>query len=149
MKVILVKDVKKVGKQGEVVEVADGYARNFLIAKGLAVVETKHSQEILDKQNIDRLEEDKKQEQEAILLKDRLAKLVVECQVKTGEGGRVFGSISSKQVVETLKKQHDIVIDKRKLKETEAINSLGTTIVKVDLYKNRVIGEIHVHVSEQ
>lgn len=149
MKVILIKDVKKVGKQGEEVEVADGYGRNFLIAKGFAVEATKHSKEILTQQKQDAKDEDKRLENEAIELKKQLAKLVVECKVKVGEGGRVFGSVSSKQIVEELKKQHDIVVDKRKIKESDAINSLGTTIVKVDLYKNRVIGEINVHLSEQ
>lgn len=149
MKVILVKDVKKLGKSGETVEVADGYGRNFLVAKGFAVEETKYSKAVLKQQNADQKAEEERLEAEAESLKQRLSKLVVEFKVKVGEGGRVFGSVSSKQIMEGLKKQHQIQLDKRKLVDVHNVASLGTTLVKVDLYKNKVIGEINVHLSEQ
>lgn len=149
MKVILLKDVKKLGKQGETVEVADGYGRNYLIAKGFAIAETKRSKEILSQEQADQEQEAAKLEQAAEELKAKLSKLVVEFKVKTGEGGRVFGSVSSKQIVEGLNKQHGIKVDKRKLIDVHNVASLGTTRVKIDLYKNKVIGEINVHLSEQ
>ncbi|MDQ0361142.1 50S ribosomal protein L9 [Breznakia pachnodae] len=149
MKVILLSDVKKVGKKGEVVDVADGYGRNFLIAKGFAVEESSKSKAILDQQKEDKKQHEKDLEKQAIELKDKLAKLVVEFKVKAGEGGKVFGSVSSKQIIEGLKKQHNIALDKRKLVDVHNVASLGTTLVKVDLYKNKVIGEINVHLSEK
>lgn len=148
MKVILLSDVKKVGKKGDVKEVADGYGRNFLVAKGLAVEATKKSIEVLSEQNEADKEKEKQLEKEAQALKQRLATMTLEFKVKTGAGGRVFGNVSSKQVVEQLKKQHDIVIDKRKFIDAHAATALGTTIFKVDLFKNKVIGEIKVHLSE-
>lgn len=149
MKVILLEDVKKVGKKGEVVEVADGYGRNFLVARGLAVVESNTAKAVLKKQNDEHAATEAQKEADAEALKEKLKKSVVEFKVKTGEGGRVFGSVSSKQIVEGLRKQHNISIDKRKLVDVHNVASLGTTLVKVDLYKNKVIGEINVHLSEK
>lgn len=148
MKVILLKEVKKVGKQGEVVEVADGYGRNFLIAKGLAVMETKRSKEVLNEQNKQHALEEKEAEKKAEEVKKQLAKIVLEFKVKTGAGGRVFGSVSSKQIAEQLKKDFNLIVDKRKFIDTQGATSLGTTLIKIDLYKNKVIGEIKVHLSE-
>lgn len=148
MKVILLSDVKKVGKKGEIKEVANGYGRNFLIAKGLAVEATKKSMEVLGEQK----EADKQKEQQlekvAEALKKKLEQITLEFKVKTGSGGKVFGNISSKQVVEELKKKYDITIDKRKFIDAHAATSLGTTLFKIDLYKNKVIGEVKVHLSE-
>lgn len=148
MKVILTKDVKKLGKEGDIVDVADGYARNFLIAKGFGVAESKTSKHILDEQNKAKAEDLAAQKAAAEKLKEEIEKLTLEFQVKTGEGGRVFGSVSSKQIVEKLRKAN-IKIDKRKILDNHNISSLGTTIVHVDLFKNEVIAEIKVHVSEK
>lgn len=147
MKVILLSDVKKVGKKGEIVEVSDGYGRNFLLNKKLAVLATKKSMEILDEQNLQHDLEEKQKEADAQALKQKLTKITLEFHVKTGEGGRVFGSVSTKQIVEQLQCVHAIKIEKRKFIDTDAITSLGYTDVKVDLYKNKVIGVIRVHVN--
>lgn len=147
MKVILLSDVKKVGKKGEIVEVSDGYGRNFLLNKKLAVLATKKSMEILDEQNLQHDLEEKQKEADAQALKQKLTKITLEFHVKTGEGGRVFGSVSTKQIVEQLQRVHAIKIEKRKFIDTDAITSLGYTDVKVDLYKNKVIGVIRVHVN--
>ena len=147
MKVILLSDVKKVGKTGEIVEVSDGYGRNFLLNKKLAVLATKKSMEILDEQNLQHDLEEKQKEADAQALKQKLTKITLEFHVKTGEGGRVFGSVSTKQIVEQLQRVHAIKIEKRKFIDTDAITSLGYTDVKVDLYKNKVIGVIRVHVN--
>lgn len=147
MKVILLSDVKKVGKKGDVVEVSDGYGRNFLLNKKLAVLATKKSMEILDKQNLQHDLEEKQKEADAQELKKKLSTITLEFHVKTGEGGRVFGSVSTKQIVAQLHDQYGIHIDKRKVINSEAITSLGYTDVNVDLYKNKVIGTIRVHVN--
>ena len=149
MKVILLSDVKKVGKKGEMVEVADGYGRNFLISKRLAVAATERSKEILAIQNHNHELEEQALEAKANEIKERLEEITLQFAVKIGAGGRVFGSVSSKQICEELNRKYNIIVDKRKFLDSEAISSLGVTYVKVDLYKNKVIGSIKVHVSEK
>lgn len=148
MKVILLSDVKKLGKKGDIVEVADGYGRNFLIRQRMAVEATKKSLEILDEQNLQNSLMEKQREADAEEIKKRLAGITLEFKVKGGSDGRVFGSVSTKQIAEQLASQYDIKIDKRKVLDGAKITSLGYTDVKVDLYKNKVIGVIRVHVSE-
>ena len=147
MKVILLSDVKNVGKKDEVVEVADGYARNFLIKRKLAVAQTQGSMQVLGRQQEEARLREEELEKEAQKTKERLEKIVLECQIKTGNGGRSFGSISTKQIAEQLAKEHDIHIDRRKILGPDSISSLGDSDLKVDLYRNKVIGVIHVHVS--
>ena len=147
MKVILLSDVKKVGKKGDIVEVSDGYGRNFLLNKKLAVLATKKSMEILDEENLQHDLKEKQLESEAEELKKELSKIVLEFHVKTGEGGRVFGSVSTKQIVAQLHDKYGIKVEKRKVIDNEPISNLGYTDVKVDLYKNKDIGVIRVHVN--
>ena len=147
MKVILLSDVKNVGKKDEVVEVADGYARNFLIKRKLAVAQTQGSMQVLGRQQEEARLREEELEKEAQETKERSEKIVLECQIKTGNGGRSFGSISTKQIAEQLAKEHDIHIDRRKILGHDSISSLGDSDLKVDLYRNKVIGVIHVHVS--
>lgn len=149
MKVILLEDVKKVGKKNEVVEVSDGYARNFLIAKKLAVQVTQASMGVLNSQKQADKEHELELERQAIELKKQLEEITLNFKVKVGNGGKVFGSVSSKQIVEKLKKEFDIVVDKRKILTDVSASSLGTTRFKIDLYHNKVIGEIKVVLSEQ
>ncbi len=134
MKVILKSDVKKVGKKGEIVDVADGYARNFLIARGLAVPSTDRSLEILAHQKEEEKKEDDKRRAEAQALADKLSTMIFNFHVKSGSEGKVFGSVSTKQIVEELARQ-DIKVDKKKFIDTAPINSLGVTKVRVDLYR--------------
>ncbi len=141
MKVILKSDVKKVGKKGEIVDVSDGYARNFLIARGLAVPSTEKSLEILAAEKQVEQEEDHRKTVEAEALKKRLEEMTFDFHVKSGAEGRVFGSVSTKQIVEELMKA-GIKVDKRKILDTAPIVSLGVTKVRVDLYKG-VIGTIN------
>ena len=146
MKVILLSDVKKVGKKGEVVDVADGYARNFLIAKGLGVQETNTSKQILNAQKEQEASNQAELKKEAEALKAKLENMVIDFKVKSGKEGKVFGSISTKQIVEELAKL-GIKIDKKKIIDTQPINVLGTTIVKAELYKS-VVGNIKCHLVE-
>ena len=143
MKVILKEDVKKVGKRGEVVNVSDGYGRNYLIARNLAVTQTERSMEILGEMKAEEAREEEKKAAEAKETAKQLEKLTLNFHVKSGEGGRVFGSVSTKQIVEELRKQ-GIRVDKRKFIDTYPVASLGTTKVRVELYKG-IIGTINVH----
>ena len=130
MKVIFTQDVKGKGKKGEVKDVPVGYANNFLLKNKYAV-------------------EDRQQEiDDAKALKEQLKDIEVEVSAKTGEGGKLFGSISTKQIAEALKKQHDIKIDKRKMDLPHGIHALGYTNVPVKLDKE-VEGTIRVHTVEQ
>lgn len=145
MKVILLKDVKNVGKKDEVKEVSDGYARNFLIKNKMAVAYTKGSVKVLDHQLEEKKlhEEDLKKQSEKIA--EELKTTPVEFMLNTGKDGQAFGSVSSKQIAEALNKK-GIIVDKRKIHMDIPVSSIGTTRVKVDLYKGQVIGEIVVQV---
>lgn len=103
--------------------------------------------EILDEQNLQHDLEEKQKESAAEDLKKKLSTITLEFHVKTGEGGRVFGSVSTKQIVAQLHDKYGIHVDKRKVIDNDAITSLGYTDVKVDLYRNKVIGTIRVHVN--
>lgn len=145
MKVILLSDVSKVGKKGEIVEVADGYARNYLIARRLAVQATQKSLEILDEQKVQQKLNEKEMESQARLTVEKLKPILLQFTVKSGKDGRVFGSVSTKQIVQQLQQKYDIHIDKRKILDTAPIQSLGVTQVRVELYRG-VIGTIRVQV---
>ncbi len=148
MKVILLKDIRKLGKKDEVVEVSDGYARNFLIKNKSAIAYTKGSAKVLDHQMEERAKQEAQLKKEAEELKEELKNVTLEFKLSAGKNGAVFGSVSSKQIVEALTKK-GYKIDKRKLQMDQSISSLGTTRVKVDLYHGQVMGEIVVHVSEK
>lgn len=147
MKVIFIKDVKGKGKKGDVKNVSDGYARNFLFKNNYAVEATQANMSALKAQK----NKAKKQEQEEIeqakQLKETLENLEVKLTAKSGDGGRLFGSITSKQIAEELKKSHNIKMDKRKIELDQPIRSLGYTEVPVKLHQE-VSGTIRVHVVE-
>lgn len=148
MKVIFLKDVKGQGKKGEVKEVSDGYARNVLLKNKSAVEATSQAMSQLKGQKRKDKENAEAELQAAKDLKVEIEKLTVELQSKTGEGGRLFGSITSKQIAEELNKKHGIKIDKRKMDLPEAIRSLGVTQVPVKLH-HEVNATLKVHVKEQ
>ena len=146
MKVILLSDVNKVGKKGDIKEVSDGYARNFLIARGLAVMASSGSKKVLDRQKKEEAELDEKRREEAIELKKLLEEKKLSFKVKARDG-KVSGSVSTKQIEDELKKQ-GITIDKRKIKDNEPLNELGTYEIRIELYKD-VIGKIKVELVEE
>lgn len=148
MKLILLKDVKKVGKKDDIVEVADGYARNFLLPGKLAVVVSHKSKEILGEQQEEHAEAVAQEIATAKALADKLKDITLSFPVKVGDNGRVFGSISTKQVEDALKKDHGIKVDKRKFKPAGPITNLGSTRIKATLYGD-VVGEIHVKLVSQ
>ncbi|MBG1328326.1 50S ribosomal protein L9 [Staphylococcus aureus] len=148
MKVIFTQDVKGKGKKGEVKEVPVGYANNFLLKKNYAVEATPGNLKQLELQK-ERAKQERQQEiEDAKALKETLSNIEVEVSAKTGEGGKLFGSVSTKQIAEALKAQHDIKIDKRKMDLPNGIHSLGYTNVPVKLDKE-VEGTIRVHTVEQ
>ena len=147
MKVILEKDVKALGKKGNVVEVSDGYARNYLFPKNLAVEASNSNINVLNQQKA--AEKSKKQKEMAVAkeLESSIAKLKVTIKAKAGENGRLFGSITAKDVADALKEQHGIDIDKKKIVMNDAIKSLGTTVLNVKLYEG-ITGKLKVEVIE-
>ena len=148
MKVIFTQDVKGKGKKGEVKEVPVGYANNFLLKKNYAVEATPGNLKQLEIQKKRAKQERQQEIEDAKALKETLSNIEVEVSAKTGEGGKLFGSVSTKQIAEALKAQHDIKIDKRKMDLPNGIHSLGYTNVPVKLDKE-VEGTIRVHTVEQ
>lgn len=152
MKIILLADVKGVGKKGQTIEAKDGFAKNYLIPRKLAVISTDTNQKILAKNNA---AEDARQQalkKEAEELAKRLENINVEFKAKVGGDGRMFGSISPKQIEEGLKNQWGITIDKRKFIDKYPANALGYTRLKIELYKGsagEVTGTVNVHISEE
>lgn len=135
MKVILLKDVKGLGKKGDIKEVKDGYGNNFLIKNNLGVMATKTSLSRLNAENKASEELENEKKLEAKSLKEKLEKLTLTFKVKTGKEGKVFGSVSSKMIETELKKlKYDI--DKKNIIIDDAISTLGFHIVSVTLYKD-------------
>ncbi|WP_366923542.1 50S ribosomal protein L9 [Metallumcola ferriviriculae] len=148
MKVILEQDVKKLGAKGDVVNVSDGYARNYLIPKGLGVQASSGNLK-----EVKRLKEkEEKREQQALdkaeQLKKKLGELTVTIPTKAGENGKLFGSVTSKDIAATLQSKHGIKIDKRKLDLTESIKALGDYNVRVKIHPE-VHGQLTVKVVAQ
>lgn len=134
MKVILLQDVKDLGKKDTIANVSDGYARNFLFPKKLAVEASEGAlKEIADKKNS--LVNKKNMElQAARELADKLNKVEVNIKTKTGENGKLFGSITSKDIADIIKNQHKIAIDKKKIVMSDAIKATGTYQIEIKVY---------------
>ena len=146
MKVILLQDVKKQGKKDQIIEVSDGYAQNFLIKNGLAVKYTSGSKTVLDQELKQKKEKEDALIKECEKIKAELQKLELTFKVKTGKSGKVFGSISSKQIAEELAKKN-ITIDKKTIKIDTPIDTLGVHLIDIVLHKN-VKGQIKINVKE-
>ena len=146
MKVILLKDVKKQGKKDDILEVSDGYAQNYLFKNGLAVKYTNASKNILDNELKSREIKDNLLVKDCEDLKKKIEKLDLVFKVKVGSNGKVFGSISSKQIVEELSKK-GINIDKKTIKINNPIDTLGVHIVDINLHK-KVSAKLNIQVKE-
>lgn len=145
MKVIFLQDVKGKGKKGEVKEVSTGYANNYLLKNNLAEEATTGNLRKLKAKQAKAEEEAAAEKEEAEKLKKKLADINVQIKAKSGEDGRLFGSITNKQIAEALKKDYDIKVDRRKIELADPIRSLGHMNVSVKLH-HEVTGTIHVEV---
>ena len=148
MKVILNQDVKGQGKKGQLVEVSDGYARNFLLPKGLAKEATNTNINIMNGQNDAQAYREKVAMEEALAQKEKMEQVEVVLSAKAGDNGKLFGSITSKDVSEALTMQHHIKLDKKKFVMPDGIKTLGTTVVDVKIHTG-VTGKLKVTVKEQ
>lgn len=144
MEVIFIKDLKNQGKKGQVKNVKDGYAENYLIKNGYAVKKTKENLQKLNYELAKKEKENQENKKQAMDLKEKLAKVVLEFKVKTGEGDKVFGSISVKQIKDELNKQ-GYKIEKSAIKLNNTISSLGFHNVDLELY-NDIVATVKVHV---
>ncbi len=134
MKVILQQEVKKLGKKGDIIEVSEGYARNYLLPQKLAILATANN---VNTANLQKASEERKKERlldEAKLLGAQMAKVTVTIPVKMGEGGRLFGSVTAKDIADALAKEHKLELDKRKIELKDALKSLGTFTVPIKLH---------------
>ena len=145
MKVILTQDVKGVGKKDQILEVNDGYARNFLIPKKLGVQASTANLALLkskqDSSDFKKQEEKKEAEQ----IKEKLEKIRLDIKVKSGENGKIFGGVTSKEISDVLKDKYSINIDKKKIELKETIKTVGITTVDIKLFEG-VIGKVKVNV---
>jgi len=147
MKVIFLDDVKGKGKKGEVKNVSEGYARNYLLKNNLAIEANKGNMKSHEKKQESEEREVEKELERAEKFKSELENMTIELTAKAGENGRLFGAVTNKQIAEQLKKMN-LKIDKRKIDMDEPIRALGYTNVKVKIHKE-VTATLKVHVAEQ
>lgn len=148
MKVILQQDIKGQGKKGQMVEVSDGYARNFLLPRKLAVAATSdniNAMKIAEKARLAQMERDKAN---AKVIAEKLDSLIVKIAAKAGNGGKLFGAVTSKEISDALKAQHNIDIEKNKIVQNDPIKAYGSYDVKCRL-GFEISGVIHVVVTEK
>lgn len=148
MKIILLEDVKALGKKGDIVDVSDGYARNAILPKKLGVEANNKNKNDLKLQKANEEKIAKEQLEAAQAFAQELAEKSVVVKMKAGEGGRAFGSVSSKEIVQAIKEQYDITLDKKKVQLAEAIKNFGTYEVTVKLHP-KVTGKFSVKVQEE
>lgn len=148
MKVILQQDVKGKGKKGQMVNVADGYARNYLLPKKLAVPATPENineMKVKEKARLKKMEEDKAQ---ALAAAEKLESIIVRVTAKAGSAGKLFGAVTAKEISDTLLSQHGFAIEKNKITLEENIKNFGSYEVRCKL-GSEVFGTIHVLVTEE
>lgn len=145
MKVILMQDIKGVGKKDTIINANDGYARNYLFPKKLAVeANNENLAKLKSKQNAEAHKKDL-EKQKAEELKQKLSKIELRINVKAGENGKIFGSITSKEISAELKKQYNIEIDKKKIILKEPIKELGAFTLETKLYEG-IIGKLKINI---
>lgn len=145
MKVILKADIKGVGKKNEVINASDGYARNFLFPKNLAIEANSENMSKLQAQKDATQFRKNTEKEDAQKVAEKLTKIMIKIEVKAGENGKIFGGVSSKEIAESLERQHNIKIDKKRIDLKETIKSLGIHYVDVKLYEG-VLGKVKVDV---
>ena len=145
MKVILKADIKGVGKKDEVINASDGYARNYLLPRNLAVEANSENMSKLKAKQESNAFKKSKEKEAAIELAQKLERILLKVQVRTGENGKIFGGVSSKEIAENLNKDYKYVVDKKKIELKEPIKELGTRTVDLNLYEG-VIAHLKVDV---
>ena len=145
MKVILKQDIKGVGKKDEIINASDGYARNFLLPKGLAVEANNENMSKLKAKEDSKAYKKEIEKEEAKKNADRLSKIQLKVEVKAGENGKIFGGVSAKEIADLLKSNYDIEVDKKKIDLKETIKTLGLRTITIKLYDG-VIGNLKVDV---
>ena len=145
MKVILTQDVKGVGKKDQILEVNDGYARNFLIPKKLGVQVSTANLALLKSKQDSRDFKKQEEKKEAEQIKEKLEKIRLDIKVKSGENGKIFGGVTSKEISDVLKDKYSINIDKKKIELKETIKIVGITTVDIKLFEG-IIGKVKVNV---
>lgn len=148
MKVILIQDVKALGKKGDIVEISDGYAKNYILPKKLGREATAKNLNDLKLKNQNEEKLAREAYENALAFAQDIKEKVCEVRIKTGEGGRTFGSVSSKEIAAAFKEQFGLEIDKKKLQIGEPIRSLGFHKVPYKVH-SKVTAEITVHVGEE
>lgn len=146
MKVILLQDVKALGKKGDMVEVSDGYARNFILPKKVGVEANEVNKNDLKLQKANQEKVAKEQYDAAVALGKELEELTVNVTVKAGEGGRVFGAVTAKEISQALSKQHGKEVDKKKIQLSDSIKNIGSFEVPVKLH-TKVTATLRVKVD--
>jgi len=146
MKVIFLQDVKGQGKKGEIKEVSDGYARNFLIPKGLAVEATKTRMKEIQEQQEKQRKTQEKEKAEAVKIQQNLNGQSVTIKARTGGGDKLFGAVTAKEIAEAIEKQFKVNIDRKKIELTEPIKHLGEYSIKIKIYPS-VQAEMQVIVT--
>jgi large subunit ribosomal protein L9 len=148
MKVILQEDIKALGKKGQIIEVKEGYARNYLLPKKLAVEATQGNLKELNRQNEIKSKKAEKEYQEAQNLAKKINTITLTLQVKSGDNGKLFGAVTSKDIAEKLSKLHKLEIDRRKIDLGENIKSTGDYEIKVKLHP-QVTAELRVKIVSE
>ena len=147
MKVILLQDIRGKGKKGQMIEASDGYARNYLLPRKMAVEATADNVNTMKMNDKAKAEQMAREKAQAQAFAEKLKDITVEIKAKSGNGGRLFGSITSQEVADALKQQAGIAIDKKKIVQDEPIKSFGTFSLKAKL-GYEIVATITVHVSE-
>lgn len=147
MKVIFLKDVKGQGKKGEVKDLSEGYIRNFLLPQGLAAIASDGNVKQLEQQKQAEKKRKDKEKEDAQALAAKLAETAVVIKAKSGEGGRLFGSITSKQIAEEMEKM-GLSVDKRKIQMEDAIRTLGATVIAIKIHPE-VTAQVKVQITEE
>lgn len=145
MKVILKSDIKGVGKKDQIIEASDGYARNFLLPKNLAVEANAENMSKLKSKNESKAYQKEQEKEAAEKVADKLSKILLKMPVKAGENGKIFGGVSSKEIADSLEKEYQIKVDKKKIDLKETIKTLGVRTVEIKLFDG-VIGKLKIDV---
>lgn len=148
MKVILKENIKGVGKKDEVINASDGYARNFLFPKNLAVEANAENMSKLKSKQDSNAYKKSQDKEEAKKIADKLSKILLKIKVKSGSNGKIFGGVSSKEIAENLEKQYQIKVDKKKIELKDAIKTLGTFSVDIKLFEG-VVGKVKIDVISE